>query len=73
MGFSAATITGLVIGSIFSFNNKIKVIFLPWFHVMQLIPGLAWIPIAMLMFGIGNTGTIFMVTIASVSPIVVLF
>jgi len=29
--------------------------------VLQLIPGLAWIPIALLLFGLGETSTIFMI------------
>ena len=44
---------------------------MPGIYILQLIPGLAWIPIAMLLFGIGNISTIFMIFIMGYMPVVI--
>lgn len=38
-------------------------------HLLLLIPGLAWIPVAILVFGIGEGATLFMITITAFAPI----
>ena len=40
-------------------------------QILILIPGLAWIPVAILMFGIGETATVFMIAISGFAPIAV--
>lgn len=35
------------------------------------IPGLAWIPVAILLFGIGETATIFMIVVSAFSPVAI--
>jgi ABC-type nitrate/sulfonate/bicarbonate transport system permease component len=40
-------------------------------QMLLMIPGLAWIPVAILLFGIGEASTIFMITIAAFAPIAV--
>ncbi|NLX17747.1 MAG: ABC transporter permease subunit [Desulfobulbus sp.] len=50
---------------------------IPWFaaisagipQVLLIIPGLAWIPVALLLFGIGESATVFMIAVASFAPI----
>ena len=39
--------------------------------VLQLMPGLAWIPFAMLLFGIGEKATVFMIVITAFGPVFV--
>jgi ABC-type nitrate/sulfonate/bicarbonate transport system permease component len=60
-------LVGLILGS-FTFSYDIC---MPVVHVLQLIPGLAWIPIALLLFGLGNTSTIFMIFVMGVTPIII--
>jgi NitT/TauT family transport system permease protein/taurine transport system permease protein len=40
-------------------------------RLFLLVPGLAWIPVAILLFGIGETATIFMIAAAAFAPIAV--
>ncbi|WP_198911845.1 MULTISPECIES: ABC transporter permease [Prosthecochloris] len=40
-------------------------------QLLLLIPGLAWIPVALLLFGIGEQSTMFMITISAFAPIAV--
>lgn len=58
---------GLVAGRSRAFENATSQI--P--HLLLLIPGLAWIPVAILMFGIGELSTIFMIAITAVAPIAI--
>lgn len=46
-------------------------IIMPLVYVLQLVPGLAWIPIAILVFGIGNTATVFMIVVTALAPVAV--
>ena len=40
-------------------------------QVLLMIPGLAWIPVAILLFGIGEASTIFMIAVSAFAPIAV--
>lgn len=40
-------------------------------QLLLLVPGLAWIPVAILLFGIGETATVFMIAIAAVAPVAI--
>jgi ABC-type nitrate/sulfonate/bicarbonate transport system permease component len=71
IGYIIAVIFGVVTGLVLGSSNTAHRLFMPSIHILQLIPGLAWIPIAMLMFGIGNISTIFMIFIMGYTPIVI--
>ncbi|MBN2627326.1 MAG: ABC transporter permease subunit [Spirochaetales bacterium] len=43
----------------------------PLVSTIQLIPGMAWIPITLILFGLGNGSTIFMIAMTSLPPVVV--
>jgi ABC-type nitrate/sulfonate/bicarbonate transport system permease component len=60
---SAATIIG---GS-----RAFERLLMPLVYVLQLVPGLAWIPIAILLFGIGNRATVFMIAVTALAPVAV--
>jgi len=70
-GYLLAVIFGIGLGSFLGFSRTAHEIFMPAMYIFQLIPGLAWIPIALLLFGIGNTATIFMIFMTSLVPIVI--
>lgn len=40
-------------------------------QLMLLVPGLAWIPVAILLFGIGETATIFMIVVSAFAPVAI--
>jgi NitT/TauT family transport system permease protein/taurine transport system permease protein len=39
--------------------------------MLLLVPGLAWIPVAILLFGIGELSTVFMITVSAFAPIAI--
>ncbi len=68
-GFVIAAFFGIAYGLL---AGRFRMFEIATAHITQLIliiPGLAWIPVAILMFGIGQTATIFMIAIASFGPI----
>jgi len=70
-GYLLAVFLGISIGLILGGSAILYEICMPVVHVLQLIPGLAWIPIALLLFGIGDTSTIFMIFTMGVTPIII--
>jgi NitT/TauT family transport system permease protein/taurine transport system permease protein len=40
-------------------------------QVLLLVPGLAWIPVAILIFGVGEAATIFMIAISAFAPVAI--
>lgn len=70
-GYLMAVITGVSAGFMLGTNLMLNKLFMPFIHVLQLIPGLAWIPIALLFFGLGITSTIFMIYIIAFTPVVI--
>ncbi|BBO88662.1 ABC transporter permease [Desulfosarcina ovata] len=40
-------------------------------QLLLLIPGLAWVPVAILLFGIGETATVFMIVVSATAPIAI--
>jgi ABC-type nitrate/sulfonate/bicarbonate transport system permease component len=71
VGYILAVISGVLTGLMLGSSPIAYRLFMPAVYIIQLIPGLAWIPIAMLMFGIGNISTIFMIFIMGYTPIVI--
>ena len=70
-GFLVAVITGLLTGMAIGRWSSVERLLMPLIHVLQLVPGLAWIPVAILIFGIGNGATHFMITVTAFAPIVI--
>ncbi|WP_300669149.1 ABC transporter permease [Desulfoluna sp.] len=68
-GFSIAAVTGIGYGLLSGWSKAFRDATLPILHVLQLIPGLAWIPVAILCFGIGETATISMIAVTAFPPI----
>ncbi|MDW5564044.1 MAG: ABC transporter permease [Methanomassiliicoccus sp.] len=60
-GYLLAVASGIVIGMLMGANPVLNSIGMTPMTVLQLIPGLAWIPIALLLFGLGETSTVFMI------------
>ncbi len=70
-GYLLAVIIGGFTGLMLGFFPFLYQVLMPVIYILQLIPGLAWIPIALLIFGIGNISTIFMIFIIGFTPIVI--
>ena len=71
IGYGLAVFVGIPTGVILGTSRILNRICMPLVYVIQIIPGLAWIPIALLVFGIGHVSTIFMIFIMGYTPIVI--
>lgn len=69
VGFCLATVGGLLCGLAAGCWRWAARFLLPNIQLLQLVPGLAWIPLALLLFGIGPRATVFMIAITALPPI----
>ena len=69
-GLFQGILFGLPWGIVLGRTDLLRRIFLPFFSILHVIPGMAWIPIALLLFGIGKEATVFMIFITSFPPVV---
>jgi len=70
-GYTIAVILGIFIGFALGSSKILHDIIMPIVIILQLIPGLAWIPIALLLFGLSDSSTIFMIAMMGVTPIII--
>jgi sulfonate transport system permease protein len=68
-GFGIALIFGLLLGFLTGRLPIIKRIFDPTVHAIRTVPGIGWLPIAMVWFGVGERTTIFLISLAAFFPI----
>jgi NitT/TauT family transport system permease protein len=68
LGFSLATAAGLVLGVAMGRFRPVEHFVLPLASALMPIPSLAWIPVFILWFGLGNTVTILIVFYAALFP-----
>lgn len=55
VGFGVATVAGIVLGIAMGTSDWAQAIFKPIFELLRPIPPIAWIPLVILFFGIGET------------------
>ena len=70
-GFYLATILGVPLGIFLGRNQTASRLLNPIINFLRPISPLAWIPLAMLWFGIGDKPAVFLIFLSSVFPIVV--
>lgn len=70
-GYAIALSLGIIIGSSFGTIGRLYDIGMVPVYVMQMIPGLAWVPIAMLIFGLGESATVFIILMTALPPIII--
>jgi NitT/TauT family transport system permease protein len=68
-GFALAVFSGIPIGLWLGHHARARVAFLPAINFFRNLSPLAWIPFAILWFGIGDLPTIFLIFMASFFPI----
>lgn len=71
VGFLAAAAVGITLGVTMGRNRVVEAIFMPLFEMIRPIPPLAWIPLAILWFGLGELPKYFLIFIASFSSITI--
>ena len=69
IGFSLAILLGVPIGLISGYNKKISELITPALEILRPIPPIAWTPLAILWFGLGNSPAYFLVFLGSFFPI----
>lgn len=69
IGFSIATITAVPLALFLGYYKKINALSEPLIEVLRPIPPIAWIPIAILLFGLGNDSAYFIIFLGSFFPI----
>ena len=70
-GFIIGGGTGIGIGLACGRWLSIERLLMPTVQILQLIPGLAWIPVAILIFGIGDGATLFMIAVTAFAPVAI--
>jgi ABC-type nitrate/sulfonate/bicarbonate transport system permease component len=69
IGFGIAGTLGILYGLLAGWLRGLERATYPILLLFQVIPGLAWIPVAILCFGIGETSTVFMITMTVFPPV----
>ncbi len=69
-GLGLAIIVGLPLGILMARFRAVEHFFLPLVSVLMPIPSLAWVPVFILWFGLGDTATILIVFYAATFPMV---
>lgn len=67
-GYVAAVAIGIPLGIFMAWSRPVEIVFGPLISMMRPIPPPAWIPLAILWFGIGLTGKTFVVFVSAVTP-----
>lgn len=68
--FLVAVVTGIPLGLFLGWNRKFEAVVKPIFEIFRPIPPIAWIPLAILWFGIDETPKIFICFIGAFVPTV---
>jgi len=70
-GFAGAVIVGVPVGLLLGWFNRLFFAFNPMIQVLRPISPIAWIPVAILWFGVDDKAPIFLIFLSSVFPITV--
>lgn len=71
VAFSIATVAGVLLGVLMGYSKTFEAIFKPLFEFVRPIPPLAWIPMSILWFGIGDASKWFIIFLGSFTFITV--
>jgi ABC-type nitrate/sulfonate/bicarbonate transport system permease component len=69
-GFLLAAVLGTLLGFAIGLNRSLSKLFDPLFNFLRPIPPVAWIPLAIVWFGLGNGPAFFLTFVAAFFPIV---
>jgi NitT/TauT family transport system permease protein len=69
VGFVVGAVAGVALGMAMGQSQKMEKFFLPLLSALMPIPGLAWIPLFILWFGLGDTATIAVIIFSVVLPV----
>ncbi|HET7656989.1 MAG TPA: ABC transporter permease [Bacillales bacterium] len=69
LGFIIGSIAALFFGTINGLNKKMEVLFDPLFQAFRSIPSMAWVPLFILWFSIGETSKVLLITVGVFFPV----
>lgn len=70
-GFALAASCGILLGLLSGRSGRIRQLVEPTIDALRAIPGIAWLPIAIVWFGIGERNTLFLISLAVFFPVYV--
>ncbi len=68
-GYGAASLMGIPLGLLMGWSQSLRIALEPLIEMLRPVPPLAWIPIAILWFGIGNQSAAFIIFLGAFFPI----
>jgi ABC-type nitrate/sulfonate/bicarbonate transport system permease component len=68
-GFAIAAVAGIVLGIVVGWSPRVNTVVRPFVELLRPIPPLAWIPIAIIWFGLGETSKVFVIFLGAFFPI----
>lgn len=71
LGFGAAVVVGVPLGLTLGWYPAVNQVMNPVLQILRPISPIAWIPVAILLFGVGDTTAVFLIFLAAFFPIVV--
>lgn len=70
VGFLLGTLAGIIIGIAAGWYKYARFVFLPLIELLRPIPPLAWIPLAIIWFGLGEPSKFFIIFLGAFFPVV---
>ncbi len=70
-GFGVGGLLGIPLGICMGYSRRVELAFDTMVELFRPLPAMAWIPIAILWFGVGNVSSVFLVSLGAFFPIVV--
>ena len=71
IGFGAAVVLGIPLGLTFGWYPAVNQVVNPVMQILRPISPIAWIPVAIIFFGVGNQAAVFLIFLGAFFPIVV--
>lgn len=71
MGFLTSVALGVPVGMLMGWSRKAEALINPVFMLLRPIPPLAWIPLAILWLGLGDTAKVLVIFLAAFTPAVI--
>lgn len=71
LGYAVGSSLGFIVGILIGIHKSVDDLSFVFVHIFRHIPGLAWIPLAVLWFGIGIQSSFFVIALAAFFPLVI--
>jgi NitT/TauT family transport system permease protein/taurine transport system permease protein/sulfonate transport system permease protein len=71
IGFGLSVLIAVPLGLLMALSTTASNLFEPFVRIFSPIPGIAWVPLAILWFGLGDGAAVFIITIGSIFPILI--